>query len=418
MKTPSHLEHIDPQLWPAVATVPTMGLLRGPQAKKEEAHLARTFDAAGLTVGLDGDLVVHSDALFYRIAEAGWLGLGESYMAGEWDATDLGSVLRKLIAVGYQPKRRLTVKPVGKKRARARRPFDAVADADDVMGIPHELRSLFSGDGASCAVGIFNSGIPTTLHPTSTTESTSISAPGSVEAADIGEAQQRACTTLCQSLDIRSGDLVGEFGFNGAAISATARSLGARASYFSADALNVEKVRAMRLPGVDVTRIPFPVPHEGHAARRFTAVVTGDYANFLPVNSFQAFARWARHNVSPVGAMGVAALVSIGQENPTDHVLQLFRDYLAPTFTLPAAQALPGLLVQETGMPLRSCVDYDSHVAPSFRASRTNFEVAGAQAAAMGFDSCYRRLVQFSLASMEALAQEKYVGVRQVVVGS
>lgn len=82
MKTPSHLEHIDPQLWPAVATVPTMGLLRGPQAKKEEAHLARTFDAVGLTVGLDGDLVVHSDALFYRIAEAGWLGLGESYMAG------------------------------------------------------------------------------------------------------------------------------------------------------------------------------------------------------------------------------------------------------------------------------------------------------------------------------------------------
>lgn len=401
MNTPEHLSHVDPDLWPAVATVPTGGLFSRSHARREEARFADVCSEAGVSLGTGADCTVESDALFYRLAESGWLGLGESYMAGEWHATDLPTVIRRLISVAYLPKRKLRTS----------------ADDGDALGIPPDLRRLAAGEHASLQTGIFNTGIPTVTRPEPGVSTRTYSAPGNVVPADIVEAQQRAFAILCADIDIRSGDFVGEFGYNGAALSEVAAEMGARVEYSSADAFNVEKVRAAHLPGVSVARTPFPIPGERVRQRRYTAVVSNDYANVVPEAEFSAFLRWGSGNLSPAGAMGIGALVRTGDHAIIEHVLQATRRYLAPTLRLPEATRLAALVTRNSGLPVRSTTVIDTHVAPSFRIFYGNFDNAESEAGALGFDSCYRNLFRFTLAGMTALASCEMIGARQIVAG-
>lgn len=401
MNTPEHLSHVDPDLWPAVATVPTGGLFSRSHARREEARFADVCSEAGVSLGTGADFTVESDALFYRLAESGWLGLGESYMAGEWHATDLPTVIRRLISVAYLRKRKLRTS----------------ADDGDALGIPPDLRRLAAGEHASLQTGIFNTGIPTVTRPEPGLSTRTYSAPGDVVPADIVEAQQRAFAILCADIDIRSGDFVGEFGYNGAALSEVAAEMGARVEYSSADALNVEKVRAAHLPGVSVARTPFPIPGERVRQRRYTTVVSNDYANVVPEAEFSAFLRWGSGNLSPAGTMGIGALVRTGDHAIIDHVLQATRRYLAPTLRLPEATRLSALVTRGSGLPVRSTTVIDTHVAPSFRIFYGNFDNAESEAGALGFDSCYRNLFRFTLAGITALASCEMIGARQIVAG-
>ncbi len=399
MSTPEHLSHVDPDLWPAVATVPTGGLFGRTRVRKAEAHFADICREAGISLGTGADITVSSDALFYRLAESGWLGIGESYMAGEWTAGDLPTVLRRLMSVAYVPKKKVRVVPSN----------------EEAMGIPTDLRRLASGSLVSLQPGIFNAGIPTVTTPNPALTTRTYSAPGRVLPRDLDEAQQRALAVLCADVDIRSGDFVSELGYNGAALSAVASSMGARAEYLSADPLNVEKVRAARIPGVSGGRIPFPVPTERTRPRRFTVVTTGDYANVLSESAFSAFVRWGSENLSPVGSVAVSALVRTGDHAIIDHVLQVTRRYLAPTFRLPDAAKMSRIVSRASGLPKLSTTVFDTHVAPSFGIFFTNFDNAESEAAALGFDSCYRNLFRFTLASIEALGESGMIGARHII---
>ena len=59
-------------------------------------------------VGNAPDLTIDHEELFSRLATTGWLGLAESYMAGEWRTEKLSDVLVALLSVGYRPRGRLS----------------------------------------------------------------------------------------------------------------------------------------------------------------------------------------------------------------------------------------------------------------------------------------------------------------------
>jgi cyclopropane-fatty-acyl-phospholipid synthase len=61
--------------------------------------LKRSFEAADIEIGgaRDWDPVVHDRRLYARVAMRGSLGLGESYMDGQWDCADLGEFFRRLL---------------------------------------------------------------------------------------------------------------------------------------------------------------------------------------------------------------------------------------------------------------------------------------------------------------------------------
>src|SRR5699024_4380502 len=81
---------------------------------------------------------------FARIAHGGWLGLAESFMAGEWstpDSATLVKVLTRLLEVDYNPATK------------------AVSISESFGGeLPDDLVALYSGDGLSHHGGLFASG--------------------------------------------------------------------------------------------------------------------------------------------------------------------------------------------------------------------------------------------------------------------
>ena len=139
---PDHLQHVDASMWPGVVHVPE-GRVAQRRAQIVEARFALACEKAGLNLdpqSNDGpDIRVHHDELFYRLAESGWLGLAESYMAGEWDAENLPRVLAQLIKSGFSPRRRWWGTPTHIARA-------------DYSGeeLSAQLVQLFSTDGYFC----------------------------------------------------------------------------------------------------------------------------------------------------------------------------------------------------------------------------------------------------------------------------
>ena len=144
-----HLASIDAEAWPGVASVPSSRRARH-SARRVEAEFAQACAKAGIELeGEDPDITVLHDALFARIADSGWLGLGESYLAGEWTTPDsdrLVTVLQRLLGVGYKPKdKELPVE-------------------DSTPGeLPMDLVKLYAGDSLSHSGGIFASGVPLSL---------------------------------------------------------------------------------------------------------------------------------------------------------------------------------------------------------------------------------------------------------------
>ena len=108
----AHLAAVDAQAWPSIASAPE-GSLLSLRARIAEAQFAKACDNAGLELDPSSqpDLIVDHEFLFHRIAQSGWLGLVESYMAGEWrtpDSATLVKVLSRLLTTGYAPRGKQT----------------------------------------------------------------------------------------------------------------------------------------------------------------------------------------------------------------------------------------------------------------------------------------------------------------------
>ena len=214
-----HLLAIDADQWPGVTQPPSVRL----RARIAEAYFARTADKAGLDLLDDPDLVIDHEELFDRVAVSGWLGLAESYMAGEWrtrDSDALVEVVQALISAGYRPRVRQV--PVGRKEGE----------------LPPELIRQFSGDGMSAFGAVYSSGVPTTVRESVPSyvpgagrgsepakhfvDVTTVAEPTSVERADLGDGQRRAVEKLLDAAQVTRGTHVLEYPSSGGEVAIAA----------------------------------------------------------------------------------------------------------------------------------------------------------------------------------------------------
>ena len=234
MAADQHLSSIDAEAWPGIAAFHG-GILTSIRARHVEAEFAKACANAGLSLEDDPDLIINHDALFARIAHGGWLGFAESYMAGEWstpDSSHLVKVLTRLLEVGYNP----STKPV--------------AVSESFGGeLPGDLVRLYSGDGFSHQGGLFTSGVPTTVReswPSYTRGSgakkphfvdvTHVHEPDdTVDREDLGDAQRRWATELCDLTKTSVGTHMLVYPASGAQVAIQAATRRATVDIASAD---------------------------------------------------------------------------------------------------------------------------------------------------------------------------------------
>lgn len=412
----AHLSHIDPEQWPGVAHVPdSIGITA--RARLAEAAFARACARAGLSTDPAGhpDLEVLHEALFYRIAESGWLGFAESWMAGEWRASNLAHVLEKLISVGYQP-RTVTRSKV--------RPDESEEAGEGI--IPPALVGLTSFDGLSVHGGMFASGVPTTVR-TKVSESTYAdvtewSAPVDVERADIRDAHARAVEKLLDACEVRAGTQVLELPIHSGAVTAAAAH---RRAIVDAMTTHPELASWLKeqlvLQGVDdavhigVTEKTIPAK----LSSRYDAIISTERYELLPHRDRSRMLAIIDRTLAPGGRAGLQSLVALPALNQSGiRSMDAIRAYIWPELSYPKLDQVRQNIAATNRLYIETENHFGVHYAYSAELQAKLFVGNAREAAAEGFDSVYRKLWEYYFGVKQALLNLQMIDAVQFTVAT
>ncbi|WP_080794973.1 SAM-dependent methyltransferase [Corynebacterium pacaense] len=409
-----HLASIDAESWPGVAGVPEVAFIK-PRARQAEVRFARACQNAGLSFsGANADLTVDQEELFPRLAASGWLGLAESYMAGEWRTEKLADVLAALLATGYRPR--------GRHAATVRLPTPS---EDGGGALPPELIRLSSGDGMSGFGGIFSSGVPTTVRTavpshapgagrrrepaTHFVDVTTIAEPVAVEREDLGEAQRRAASTLLDAARVRAGSHLLELPSSGGAVAILAARRGATVDSLTADPEQVRSVHELLiLAGVEddvhTTLIPQAIPGPRDLAGTFDAIVCMEKLEVVGESGRKRLITVLDRHLATGGHAAMQSLVSTGQFGPAAaEAVSMLRAYIWPALDYPGVDDVHRLVDRGSSLRVVGQTHFPGHYLKSVQLQRELFEGQLREAAADGFDVVFRRMWVYHFALIEAL---------------
>lgn len=411
---PAHLSHIDAEVWPAVATLPGDGargaVLRRVGARRAEASFAAACRNAGLILdpNNDPDLIVLHEELFLRIADSGWLGFAEGYLAGEWVAEDLPRVLAALIGIGYQP---VPMPVISGRRQAASGPEGE---------LPRELLDLYAGSDLLTCPGRFASGVSTTVREPEPfggrkravgfVDVTNVDAPVRPDRADLPGAQARAAEALLDAAGVGPGAYVLEFPASGAGLARLAAERGATIDVLSRDpafTASIEDSLAKRevdRRAVQVRDVQRAIPTREDWRGRYDAVVS---LNKLPeVGHAAAMFRAIDRMLSATGRAAVQTLVATNAMTKSGRgALAPLRDYIWPGLELNTIAELHEVVNRTTGLTIVAREHSGSHAADTARLQLEVFAAREREAAASGFDAVFRRLWNYQLALVQALCE-------------
>lgn len=403
------MQAIDSQMWPNVA-VPPHGVFLGRRAKRAEAELAQACTKANIAVsGEHPELVVHQDTLFARIACAGWLGFAEGYMAGEWQAEDLTTVLAKLLAAGYNPKG-----------------SSALQDGRyDGREVPPDLMALSAGDAISAHGTLFSSGVPTKERvsvksfvsgagrvnepATHFVDVTTLSSPTQVEKADLADGQLRALTQLFDATHVATGSHLLELPASSAALALAAVTRGATVDVFGNDAevlADIRTISAQHSNTADVRTAEFDFnhPRAKQMQGNFDAIISLEKLETMDAKAQVQYARMLDQCLSPNGYVGIQTVIAGEQFNEAaNNALSVIRAYIWPGYHVVKAEQLHQLFDRNSTLRIIGELHFGSHYEQGLRLQREVFEGHLREAAAAGFDAVYRRLWMYQYSLRQAL---------------
>lgn len=405
------MENLDPDLWPRLVAVPD-GTAVNRRARKEEKRLAAATHEAGLGVaGPAADIHVHHDALFARLAQFGWLGLAEGYMAGEWEADNLPLVIRKLLQVKYRPGPGLRKVSHGSFVPAA--PINIEAEA---------FYSLYSADPLGAWAGRFASGVPTTERvPVPShcpgagrgnepahhiVEETIVGAPVNPERGDMEDSQRRAMDVLIQLAGVRTSSDCVEFPASGSFLPGLIAHKGATVDVLTAEPRRAEDI-AQAASGsrgrVSVALLDHPVPRRSDWRGHYDAVLSvggWEQAGRAQPDFFPALERL----LAPGGRAAVHAVVatqSLGFVHQA--ALDAVVHYIRPAPRYQRLEDAHAAVDRRTRLRITDVVHQPSHAQLSYQLQREKFLAHSDQAAAWGLDAPLRRLWDWYLSVHAAL---------------
>lgn len=404
---------IDPVLWPDVAVA------RGPAARTQVARVL--FRAAisrlplqvrlpdGRVLGAGGSLapamVLHDpDAFYTRLGSGGLIGVGESYMAGEWDSADLTGLLTvfaqhvtDLVPGPLQRLRALAVRrqPAGDDQSRdgARRNISRHYD------LSNEFFALFLDETMTYSSALFDA------RPVDR----------AAAAADQGlaAAQRRKIDRLLDQAGVGPGRSLLEVGTGWGELAIRAARRGATVRTVTIS----ERQRELAARRVAEAGLSGQVSVELRDYRD----LDGQYDAICSVEMIEAvgqrylddyFAQFDRL-LAPGGRVGLQAILM-----PHDRMLATARTYtwihkyIFPGGLIPSVTAIEDSL-SRTGLRVAGRHDFGADYARTLAIWRARFLVSEPEAAVLGFDSVFVRMWEFYLCYAEAGFRAGYLNVAQ-----
>ena len=401
---------VDPDRWPDVAVA------AGSPARAAVARAVFGTAVARLPVRVrlpDGSLhggggpaapVMHIHRpreFFRRFGASGLIGFGESYMAGDWDSTDLTALLTvfaahaaELVPPGLQRLRRLAVR---------RQPPDdlqTVAGARRNIGrhydLSNDLFALFLDETMTYSSALF-----------------AIGPDGAPAAGDLAEAQHRKIDRLLDRAGVGPGCRVLEIGtgWGELAIRAGRRGATVRTITISREqrALAARRVAEAGLAG----RVSVELRDYRDVDGRFDAICSVEMLEAVGERYWDAYFAALDRHLAPGGRIGLQTITMAHDRMlATRDTYTWIQKYIFPGGLLPSVTAIQDSLARTT-LRITGREDFGAHYAQTLRIWRERFGARDADVARLGFDEVFNRMWTFYLCYSEAGFRAGYIDVSQ-----
>ena len=359
---------------------------------------------APLTAGLPLLQIDQPRAFFSRLARSPMIGLGESYMAGEWSTgpdTDLADALAPfaerltgLIRPTFY-KLRHTVLPRGlnpeNTKDGARKNIEAHYD------LSNEMFATFLDPSLSYSSALFDSFDPA---PT---------------AADLEPAQLHKVDAILDEAGVGQGSRVLEIGTGWGTLAIRAAERGARVTTLTISREQAELAQ-QRVDAAGMTdRVEIALRDYRDQTGEFDAVVSVEMIEAVGEKYWPTYFSTIESLLAPGGKVAVQSiLMSHDRLVATRDTYTWIHKYIFPGGMLPSLEAIDHTLERHTGLHVTHVHQMGQHYAHTLRLWREQFLARWQEVADLGFDEKFRRMWEFYLAYCEAGFRTGYIDVAQI----
>lgn len=391
----------DSALWPEVFTVPS-GAVAAASAIVADRLLRRTVAPLpirlmypdGPVIGAGGatapTLVVNEpDRLARRLGRHGLIGFGESYMAGEWESSDLVGVLTALTPAfnAMVPSGLRWLKPIA-AAAQPRSPYtrreqvlrNVAAHFDDLSS---DLFIEFLDETMTYSGALFDR-LP-------------------AKWADLAGAQRRKIDRLLDAAEVGPGSRLLDLGTGWGELSIRAAARGAEVHSVTPSERQMWLARQRVVAAGQSRRVHVEVCDYRDIDGGYDAVISVEMIEAVGHRSWPEFLRTLGQLVRPGGNVVIQAIACPdAQMLASRERLTWLQKYIFPGGVIPSTKALLEIVKRESTLEPVDMISLREHYAETLRLWRERFLQRRKTLAHIGFDEVFARMWEFYLADREA----------------
>ncbi|WP_219816704.1 class I SAM-dependent methyltransferase [Arthrobacter sp. ZGTC131] len=410
---------IDADVWPGVARPPSgaKAALAGKAAGSLFRGAARRLplrveypDGTVLGTGDAGSPVmtmVRPDDFDARIGDNGLIGLGESFMAGDWEASDLAGVLEvfassvdTLIPVPLQKLRSLYMPRAPRQERNTEQ--NTRGNISRHYDLSNELFSNFLDTTMSYSAALFPAGAGPLPE---------------VGWDALAAAQQAKIDRLLDKAGVGEGTRLLEIGtgWGELALRAAARGATVYSMTLSSEqqALAQQRIAEAGYSGQVTVALQDYRAVEGE----YDAVVSVEMIEAVGYEYWPVYFQTIDRVLAPGGKVAIQAItMPHGRMLATRNAYTWVHKYIFPGGFLPSVRAIEGVTEQHTTLRVRERRGMGDHYAATLRLWEERFLVRSREVGELGFDEVFQRMWLFYLCYSRAGFQSGYLDVQQIVL--
>ncbi|QNE14868.1 class I SAM-dependent methyltransferase [Pseudarthrobacter sp. NBSH8] len=410
---------IDPDVWPGVAHAPSgtkalvagkaAGLLFKAAVRRLPLRVAYPDGSVLGTGGPDAPVMtmVRPAVFEVRIGDNGLIGLGESFMAGDWEASDLAGVL-EVFAASVD-----TLIPAPLQRLRT---LYLPRTPRQERNEEHNTRSNISRH-YDLSNELFSNFLDTTMSYSSALFPLSDGALDSVPWDALAEAQQAKIDRLLDKAGVGSGTRLLEIGtgWGELALRAAARGATVYSVTLSSEqrALAQERIAAAGYADLVTVALQDYRAVEGE----FDAIVSVEMIEAVGYEYWPIYFQTIDRVLAPGGKVAIQAItMPHGRMLATRNAYTWVHKYIFPGGFLPSVRAIESVTQQHTTLRVRERMGLGDHYAATLRLWEEQFLARSEEVGGLGFDAVFQRMWLFYLCYSRAGFQSGYLDVQQIVL--
>ena len=394
----------DESRWPGLAS-PPHSPLRARIAATLFRRAVRPLDVRvtfpdGTVLGAGGPespemRILRPESFFHRLGADAKIGFGESYMAGDWTASDLAEVLTP-----FAERMATLVPPVLQKFRKIAERTQPPSEENSLEGARANIHRHY--DLSNDLFGAFLD--------ESMMYSSALFGPGE----DLTAAQHRKIDSVLDYAGVRAGSEVLEIGTGWGELAIRAAARGAQVTSLTISeeqrALATERIAAA---GVS-DRVEVKLCDYRESSGQYDAVVSVEMIEAVGASYWPTFYATIGERLRPGGRFGLQAItMDHDRMLAASRAYTWIHKYIFPGGIIPSVRSIEDGLVANTRLKLAGMREFGQDYASTLRLWRERFLHRWTDIAGFGFDDVFRRMWEFYLAYSEAGFRSGYLKVHQ-----